>query len=290
MSGRPLLAVPNVSGGGAPRLREELAAAFEAAGARVLDVHYDRDHNRSVYTLAGVPGELAPAMLAGARVIVERVDLEHHEGAHPHVGALDVAPIVFLDEEQVGAACAEALVLADMLGHELALPVFIYGVLAAGRTRAELRRGGPRGLAERIQSGELRPDFGPARPHPSAGATLVAARPPLVAFNVELAPPAALQDANAIAAAIREGGSEGLPAVRAIGVWLADRGLAQVSTNIEEPQTVSLREVVAAVARHATVREVELVGLAPRAAFTGFPAEIPVRNRRTIEDALGSSD
>jgi glutamate formiminotransferase len=283
VSASTLLAVPNVSEGCETRLIEEIARAFDA---RLLDVHTDPDHNRSVVTLAGTPGELAPAVLQGAREVVSLIDVSRHEGVHPRIGAVDVAPIVYLRDSDRGAACAEALVLADLLGDELALPVFLYGALGGGRTRAELRRGGPMELAERIASGELRPDFGPRQLHPTAGAVLVAARAPLVAFNVELAPPATLADAKAIAAAVREGGPEGLAAVRAIGVWLEQRGVAQVSTNVEDHRRTTLARVVEAVARHATVTEAELVGLAPRAAFDGFPDEIPVRGRATIEDAL----
>jgi glutamate formiminotransferase / 5-formyltetrahydrofolate cyclo-ligase len=122
--------------------------------------------------------------------------------------------------------------------------------------------------------------------HPTAGAALVAARPPLVAFNVELAPPATGEDARRIAALIREGGSEGLESVRAIGLWLQANAVAQVSTNVENHRATPLARVVEAIARHATPSRAELVGLAPRAAFDGFPADLPVANRRTIEDAL----
>ncbi len=115
----------------------------------------------------------------------------------------------------------------------------------------------------------------------------MAARPPLVAFNVELAPPATLEDARTIAASIREGGPEGLESVRAIGLWLAARDVAQVSTNVEDHRTTPLANVVAAIARHATPTRAELVGLAPRAAFDDFPEDLPVANRRTVEDALG---
>jgi glutamate formiminotransferase / 5-formyltetrahydrofolate cyclo-ligase len=115
---------------------------------------------------------------------------------------------------------------------------------------------------------------------------LVAARPPLIAFNVELAPPATVEDARAIAARIREGGEEGLEGVRAIGLWLEARGVAQVSTNVEDHRRTPLADVVAAIARHAAPSRAELVGLAPRAAFEGFPDDLPVANRRTVEDAL----
>ena len=278
-----LLAIPNVSEGRDQAAIDAIAHAFDA---RLLDVHSDTDHHRSVFTLAGEPGGLAQAVVNGAAEAIRQVDLNQHEGIHPRVGAIDVAPIVYLDPEHRGAACAEALVLGDLLGDELELPVFVYGELAQGRTRAELRRGGPAALADRIDSGELRPDFGPRRLHPTAGAVLVAARPPLVAFNVELAPPATLDDAKSIAARVREGGPEGLQSVRAIGLWLAAREVAQVSTNVEDHRATPLARVVEAIARHATPSQAELVGLAPRAAFDGFPDDLPVANRRLVEEAL----
>jgi glutamate formiminotransferase len=282
-----LLAVPNVSAGSDPASVDGIAAAFDA---RLLDVHSDPDHNRSVFTLAGEPGALAQHVLAGAREAIARVDIGLHSGVHPRVGAIDVAPIVYLDDSSRGAACAEALVLGDMLGDQLELPVFIYGELARGRTRAELRRGGPQELARRMATGELAPDFGPRRLHRSAGAVLVAARAPLVAFNLELEPPAGLEQARAIAALIRERGSEGLSGVRAIGLWLERRGVAQVSTNVEDYRATKLADVVAAVSRHAAVASAELVGLAPRAAFEGFPDHVPIPGfdprRHLIESAL----
>lgn len=284
-----LLAVPNVSEGRDAASLDAIAAAFAGSGARLLGGrHRDADHGRTVFTLAAPPGVLAEALLAGAGEAVARVDLRAHAGLHPHVGALDVAPVVFLDEERRGAACAEALVVADRLGAELGVPVFVYGALAGGRTRAELRRGGTGELARRVASGELRPDFGPPSLHPSAGATLVAARPPLVAFNLELAPPARVEVARAAAASIREGGPDGLPGVRALGLELAARGgVAQVSCNVEDHRAVPLARLLEAVERHAPVAEAELVGLAPGAAFDGWPERVPIRNRATLEEALG---
>lgn len=278
-----LLAYPNVSEG---RHEPAIAAIAAAFGPGLLDVHSDPDHHRSAYTLAGAPGELAEAVLRGAAAAVKLLTLNRHDGIHPRVGVLDVAPIVYRQPADRGAACAEALVLADRLGSELALPVFLYGSLAGGRTRAHLRRGGPDELARRIVAGEVRSDFGPGRLHPTAGAVLVAARPPLVAFNVELAAPATLEDARTIAARIREGGSEGLPGVRAIGLWLGHRGCAQVSTNVEDPARTSLAAVVAAVSRHAVPAGAELVGLAPQAALDDFPLEVPLRGVATIEETL----
>ncbi len=288
-----LLAVPNVSEGRDQNAIAAVAGAFSSRGARLLDTHSDPDHHRSVFTLAGEPGELAYAVLDGAREALSCIDLQGHSGRHPRVGAVDVAPIVYLDDRDRGAACAEALLLADLLGAELEVPVLLYGLLAADRTRAELRRGGLDELKRRIEAGALAPDFGPRKLRPTAGAVLVAARPPLVAFNLELEPPATLEQAREIASAIREGGPDGIQGVRAIGVWLDELGVAQVSTNVEHvsasPEShpiVPLKDVVAAVARRAEIAEAELVGLAPKAAFDGFPADVPIRNARTIEDAL----
>jgi glutamate formiminotransferase len=281
-----LLAVPNFSEGRDDATIDALAHALTGGGGataaggtravRLLATHRDPDHNRCVFTLAGEPGTLAPALLAGARVAVERIDLRKHEGVHPHVGALDVAPIVHLTEAQRGAACAEALVTADLLARHLDLPVLMYGALAQGRARAELRRGGPAELARRLRAGELKADFGPATAHPSAGATLVAARPPLVAFNVTLRPPATLEQARLIAARIREGGEEGLPGVKAIGLQLDRQQEIQISTNVERPDLTPLRDVVAAIAKHAEPATAELVGLAPERAFDGFPPDLPI--------------
>jgi len=244
----------------------------------VLDVHADPDHHRAVFTLAGEPGTLHRAVASGARVAVDRIDLRAHAGVHPRVGAVDVAPTVYRTDAERGAACAEALLLGHRLGADLGLPVYLYGALAGGRARADLRR--PGALAR------LAPDYGPAAPHATAGATLVAARPPLVAFNVELAPPATLDTARTIAARIREGGEEGLPGVRALGLPLEGSGVVQISTNIEDPARATAGAVVAAVARHAAVAGAELVGLAPAAALADVG--VPLRNRRTLEEVLDS--
>ena len=279
-----LLAVPNISEGRDAVTIRAVAGAF---GPGLLDVHSDPDHNRSVFTLVGEPGELNQAVVAGAAKAIDLIDLSRHQGAHPRVGSVDVAPIVHLHGAERGAACAEALVLADRLGQELDLPVFLYGALSeAGHTRAALRRGGPGQLAARIDTGELRPDFGPPRLEPRAGATLVAARPPLVAFNVELSPPATLAQARQVAEAIRGTSPQGFPSVRAIGLWLEHRRRAQVSMNVEDHTAAPLAGVLEAIRRHAPVESAELVGLAPRSAFDGFPVDVPVRNRRYIEEAL----
>lgn len=288
-----LMAVPNVSDGRDAELLEGIERAF--APARFLDLHADPDHNRSVFTLAGRQGELADGLVSGARAVIEAVDISAHGGVHPHVGALDVLPVVYRSEAQRGPACAEALTAAARIGDELKLPVILYGELATRpehRERAWLREGGPMALARRIEDGDVAPDFGPARAHPTAGVVLAAARPPLVAFNVDLAT-SDLAVARRIAARIRESNG-GLPGVRAIGLWLERRGRAQVSTNVHDHRATPLREIVAAVATEAAVADAELIGLAPKAAFEGFPADVPLRGfspgRHLLENALAALD
>lgn len=286
-----LTAVPNVSDGRHAKLLERIEQAF--APARFLDLHADPDHNRSVFTLAGRQGELAEGLVAGARATVEEIDLTLHGGVHPYVGALDVLPVVYRDDSQRGPACAELLTAAGRIGDELELPVILYGELATRpehRERAALREGGPKRLAERIATGEIVPDYGPPRAHPTAGVVLAAARPPLIAFNVDLATPD-LALARRIAGEIRESGG-GLPGVRAIGLYLDHRGCAQVSTNVHDHVAVPLAAVVAAVRERAPVAEAELVGLAPAAAFDGFPRDVPLRGfapgRHLLENALAA--
>jgi glutamate formiminotransferase/glutamate formiminotransferase/formiminotetrahydrofolate cyclodeaminase len=270
---------------------DELRAAW--GPARVLDVHSDPDHGRSVFTLAAAQDEVPDALLAGARALLERVDVRAHPGLHPHVGALDVAPVVFLDYQERGAAAAAALTAAALLGEELDLPAFLYGELATAPEREErafFRDGGPARLAERMEAGELRPDFGPPRAHPTGGAVLVTARPPLLAFNVDLKDDD-VELARAIAAELRESGG-GLPGVRAIGLRLFHRGRAQVSVNVHDHRAAPLRDVVEFVRARAEVAAAELVGLAPAAALEGFPDDVPLLGfdpeRHLIENALRS--
>jgi glutamate formiminotransferase len=276
-----LVAVPNVSEGRDEEALDAIGAAF-ATHADVLHRSSDPDHHRAVFFLAGAPGELHRSLAAGAAAAAERIDLTTHDGLHPRVGALDVAPVVYLDEEQRGAAIAEALLAADAIG-AAGIPVFLYGELAGGRTRAELRKGGPEGLAARGTA----PDYGPSRLHPTAGATLVSARPPLIAFNLELAAPATLDDARAVAAAIRQGGEEGLPGVRALGLRLERRDVVQVSTNIEDHRAVTATDVLHAVRRRQPVARAELVAPAPEAALAGWPADVELRTPGVIEALLG---
>jgi len=293
-----LEAVPNVSEGRDATCIEAFARALAAHGCKLLDVHSDADHNRTVYTLIGGPQQVADSIVGGARTVIEHIDMRVHEGAHPCVGALDVVPVVYLQSADREAAADVALAVGNRLAGQLDLPVFMYGALAAAeerRERAYFREGGVAGASARLAAGELEPDFGPARLHPTAGAVLVTARPPLVAFNVEL-DTADLELAKAVAACVREAGG-GLPGVRAIGVLLASRGVAQVSTNVHDPLSVPLREVVEAVRgeaqqRGAQVTAAEIVGLAPQAALDGFPADVALNGfdpaRHVLERRVGA--
>lgn len=271
-----LFAVPNVSEGRDQAAIIGIGQAFASPpGVKLLDTHSDPDHHRSVFWLAGGPGTLAEALVHGAKEAAGWIDLTKPRGVHPHVGALDVAPIVYRAEADRGAACAEALLAAARLGEEAGLPVYLYGELAGGRTRAELRRGGLKALRT------IAPDFGPRDPDPRKGAVLVAARPPLVAFNFEIDGDEEL--ARSIAAEVRQ-----LDGVRALGLWLETTEVAQVSVNVEDHRAMPLARLLDEVRSRARVREAELVGLAPAEAFEGWPADVRIRNRRTIEDALGS--
>jgi glutamate formiminotransferase len=265
----PLESVPNVSEG---RVSDTIAAIGEAlsAHARLLDVHSDADHNRSVFTLVGDERELVRALLAGVECAREHIDLRRHEGAHPRVGAADVVPLVPIEPADMERARATALEVGSRVGEELGLPVFLYGELSAdGRGPAYFRRGGTGELQRRVDAGELSPDFGPSRLDPASGAVLVGARPPLVAFNVNLRS-RDLALAQEIAAAVRESGG-GFSGVRALGLELPSRGLVQVSMNVENWRAAALVDIVARIRAEAGGRGValagsELVGLMPAGA------------------------
>jgi glutamate formiminotransferase len=263
-----LEAVPNFSEG---RSEETIGALGIALGAhaRVLDVHSDVDHNRSVFTIAGHPAGLVDALVAGIACARERIDLRRHEGVHPRVGSADVVPVVAVWSEQREQARQTALEVAGRVGDDLGLPVFLYGDLAPDVRPAMLRRGGLDELRRRLEAGELRPDFGPGRLDPASGCVLVGARRPLIAFNVNLATEQ-LSVALAIAAVVRETGG-GFPGVRALGFPLASRGLVQVSMNVEDWEAAPLTDIVARIDAEATARGVtvdgsELVGLMPAGA------------------------
>jgi glutamate formiminotransferase len=262
-----LESVPNFSEGRDAGVVDALRAALSAP-ARLLDVHVDADHHRSVFTLVGEPDELVATLLAGIAAARDRIDLRRHDGAHPRIGAADVVPIVPIRDEDLELARETALALAHRIGTELELPVFLYGELAPGRGPAFFRRGGPAELQRRIDAGELAPDFGPARLDERAGGVIVGARRPLIAFNVNLR--GSLAAAQDVASVVRETGG-GFPGVRALGLELPRAGGVQVSMNVEDWEAAALHEIVARIeleaAQHgAEVVGSELVGLMPAGA------------------------
>jgi glutamate formiminotransferase / 5-formyltetrahydrofolate cyclo-ligase len=290
-----LLAVPNVSEGRDDGRIAALQNAF-SRGVALLDRHSDADHDRTVLTLAAAGGPLREALLAGAEQTIETVDMSAYAGLHPAIGALDVCPLVWLDPADQAAARVEAIEVAEQIGG-LGVPVFIYGALASRPEHAErayFRSGGLAELWLRMEGGGLRPDYGPPTPHRTAGATLVTARPPLAAFNVEL-DSADIELARAVAAGLRESGG-GLPGVRAIGLALAS-GRTQVSTNVHDPFAVPLVDVVErvrdlAASLGARPLEAEIVGLVPAASLSDYPADVPIRDFdpavQTIEACLSA--
>lgn len=260
-----LESVPNVSEGRNPAVIAAIGEAF-ATGARVLDVHSDVGHHRSVFTLTADDAALGDALVTGIARAAELIDLRAHDGVHPRVGAADVVPVVPFAPGDMPLAVATARAVGRRVGGELGIPVFLYAESGAGRRPAFFRRGGPAELQRRLDAGEVRPDFGPARLHPTAGAVLLGARPLLVAFNLELAV-GGLEDARAVAASVR-GSSGGMEGVQALGLQLPGSGKIQVSLNIIDVEKASLAEVVARVRMEAArvgavVGAGELVGLLP---------------------------
>ena len=235
----PLESVPNFSEGRDGVTLDALAGAL-SAHARLLDVHADADHNRSVFTLVAHEGDLLEALVAGIACARDRIDLRRHQGAHPRVGAADVVPVVPVGADEMERAKRAALELAGRIGDELALPVFLYGELAPGRGPAFYRREGLEGLRRRVASGELAPTFGPSRIDERWGAVLVGARRPLIAFNVNF--------------------RGELVAAREIGLELTRAGLVQVSMNVEDWEAAALHELVATIEREAAARGADVVG------------------------------
>jgi glutamate formiminotransferase len=292
-----LLAVPNVSDGSEQGVMEHLRAGFISDPVTLLDEHSDPVHNRTVYTLAGEDAPLLRALRELASLAVERIDISRQQGAHPRIGSLDVCPIVWPESGMRARAHELAMAVAEQLG-QIGLPIFLYGELATTAERAErayFRRGGHLELAERMERGELEPDFGPDRPHPTAGGVLVTARAPLAAFNMELKAGTTLEVGQAIAAGLREAGG-GLPGVRALAIELGP-GRIQISTNVHDPLAVPLADVVRVTQRLAEARgtrpvKAELVGLVPEVAMVGYPVDVPIAGEdpatRTIESRLAA--
>jgi len=269
----PLECVPNVSEGRRPEVVARLvAAAASVPGARALDVSSDPDHNRSVLTLAGDAEALHRALLALYEAALAEIDLTRHQGVHPRLGAVDVVPFVPLGTTPMAVAVAAAERLAREVAERFSLPVYLYEQAARhpGRRRlAEIRRGGFEGLAAKMADPAWAPDAGPLHPHPTAGASVIGARFFLIAFNA-LLDTADVAVARAVARRVRESNG-GLPAVRAMGVYLASRGQAQVSMNLVDFRRTSLLAVLdrvrqEAAALGARVTATEVIGLVPEEA------------------------
>ena len=250
----PLESVPNFSEGRDRATIDAIGSAL-GASARLLDVHADEDHNRSVFTLVGDDDALVEALLAGVRVAVQRIDLRRHEGVHPRIGAADVVPIVPLRPDDFPRAHAVAQRFARLVAAELDIPVFLYAPPERGP--AFYRRGGSTALQRRLDAGELVPDFGPLRLHETAGGVIAGARAPLIAFNVNLR--GRIEVARDVAAVVRELGG-GFPGVRALGIELSRTGLVQVSMNVEDWEASALHEIVARITDEAEARGAEVVG------------------------------
>jgi glutamate formiminotransferase/glutamate formiminotransferase/formiminotetrahydrofolate cyclodeaminase len=285
--------VPNVSEGRDSAAIAAIGTAFSTR-ARLLDVHVDADHHRAVFTLAGEDGGLADSLVAGVSSACELVDLRRHSGVHPRVGAADVVPLVPLHEEEMAAARATALAVAERIGSELRIPVFLYGEVGGGKVPAFFRRGGLAELTRRVRAGELVPDFGPPELDARTGAVLVGARRPLVAYNVELETDD-VSAARAVAASVRES-SGGMPGVQAIGLLLPRTGRVQVSMNVLDLERSPLHRVVERVREEAATRGLrvlggELVGLVPARVLeeaTAAGVELPgVDESRVLERVLG---
>jgi glutamate formiminotransferase / 5-formyltetrahydrofolate cyclo-ligase len=272
--------VPNVSEGRRSAVVDTLAGAIRSVhGALLLDSSADPSHNRSVFTLAGTADALEMAVLALVAQAVRLIDLRTHHGEHPRLGAVDVVPFIPLGSSTMAACVALARTVGRSIADQFALPVYLYGEAALNPRRRHLediRRGQFEGLAARMTDPEWTPDFGPSTPHPTAGATVVGARRPLIAYNVNLATDQ-IDIARRVAAAVRES-SGGLPCVKALGMATADRGIVQVSMNLTDyertPIQVAFDRVVAEAAKNGiAVLDSEIIGLIPAAALAGTTPE-----------------
>jgi glutamate formiminotransferase len=270
--------VPNISEGRRQDVLDACAAAVSRGGARLLDVKPDATHNRTVFTFAGSAAQVRASVLALFETALPLIDLRQHSGEHPRMGAVDVVPFIPIE----GVTMAECVTLATEVAAEVStrhhLPIFLYeeaARLPARRNLEDIRRGEFEGLAAKLAQPDWKPDFGPAEPHASAGATVVGARMPLVAYNINLATDR-LEVAKRIAAAVRHS-SGGLRYVKAMGIALADRGIVQVSMNLTNFEKTPIARVFELVKREAArdgvaVLESEIIGLVPSAALTAAAA------------------
>lgn len=288
--------VPNFSEGRRREVCEELKSAAAIPGVKFLDLEMDADHNRCVLTFVGAPEPLAEAAFRTAALAVQRIDLNRHDGQHPRMGAIDVLPFVPLRGATMEDAVGLARRAGERLGRELELPVYLYEAAATRPDRknlSDIRKPQFEGLRDLIgKDPERVPDFGPNRIHPTAGCVAVGARPPLIAYNIDLESEDA-GIAKKIAKKIRERDG-GLPGIKALGLSIAARKCAQVSINVCDFRRTGLVDVFRVVETEAKrlgaeVRSSEIVGLCPQDALppgaereirlAGFSSEQIIENR-----------
>jgi glutamate formiminotransferase len=286
--------VPNYSEGRRLEVVDRLAGAVEATpGAHLLDRTSDASHNRSVLTIAGDAVAVCDALERTVAVAIETIDLETHRGEHPRIGAVDVIPFVPLGETTMADCVALARTFGTRLADRFELPVYLYAEAATRPDRvrlADIRRGDYEALRTEIALKDRRPDFGPARTHPRAGAVAVGARPFLIAYNINL-DSADLELAKAIAKQIRES-SGGLAKVQAKGFFIEELGRAQVSMNLLDFTVTPIWQVWEAVSEAAAAAgvrpaESELIGLAPLASLLAIADRAGAPQGASVEDRLG---
>ncbi|MCS6922949.1 MAG: glutamate formimidoyltransferase [Fimbriimonadales bacterium] len=273
MAAARILCVPNFSEGRNESTIHAIADAVASAGVQVHHLSWDYDHHRMVLAFSGTPAQVKRALLRAGAVAVERIDLNRHQGVHPRIGAVDVVPFVPLEGLTREQAVAFSWQVARSFARRTRVPVYLYEHSArAGRPRdlPTLRKGGFEGWVGRRLTGERAPDFGPKRLHPTAGATIMGVRDPLIAFNLNLRPPDAAI-ARQIARQVRaeRATNPALQGVRALGLWLPTRGVAQVSLNITQTDQTDLFRVTAEIRRMAhalgaEIAETELIGVLSR--------------------------
>lgn len=290
----PLIeSVPNVSEGRRREVVEALAEAIRSTpGVRLLDYSCDRSHNRSVFTVVGDAAPLKDAIVALYTHAVELIDLRQHSGQHPRVGAVDVVPFVPLEGATTEECVALARDLAATVVDRFGIPVYLYEDAATRPSRRnleEIRRGEFEGLAQKMRHADWHPDFGPAMPHPSAGVSVIGARRPLIAYNINLETDD-LDVAQQIAAVVRAS-SGGLPFVKALGIRLDDPGRVQVSMNLTNHHETPIFRLFDTVAREAArfgvaIHDSEIVGLVPAAALIATAAHYLRLERFTDDQVL----
>jgi len=266
--------VPNFSEGRRKDVIERIIDAVRGVeGVKVLDYSSDASHNRTVLTFVGEPMAVKEAAFRAAEKAAELIDMEQHQGEHPRIGATDVIPLIPISGVSMEECVELARDLGRDIGEKLGIPVYLYeeaATLPERKNLAHVRRGEYEGLKEAIKTPERQPDFGPAQMHPRAGAVAVGARPPLVAYNINLDTDK-VEIAKAIARTIR-GSSGGYPSIKALGVLIEETGKAQVTINVCNYKEVSLARVFETVKIEAerygvNITGSEIVGLVPMEAL-----------------------